>query len=151
MKDGWVSNLVTDLCQKKYKKKYQDINKNKNRVSQTENDKRMLYMGSVKKLFDIAALDLEEIPRKDRVLGNDDECPLYRIKEGYTRKTEDFSFLADQRGERKMEMAERDISFEARKDLNIKRSSGETGGGEGVNTESVQIEPEDIAAAGEID
>ena len=84
-------------------------------------------MVSVKKLFDIVALDLEEILRKDRVLRNDDECPLYRIKEGYTRKTEDFSFLADQRGERKMEMAERDISFEARKDLNMKRSSGETG------------------------
>ena len=50
-----------------------------------------------------------------------------------------------------MEMAERDISCEARKDLNMERSSGETGGGECVNTESVQIKPEDIAAAGEID
>ena len=136
---------------KKEVEKYQNMNKNKNRVSQTENDKRMVYMGSVKKLFDIAALDLEEILRKDRVLGNDDECPLYRIKEGYTRRTEDFAFLADQRGERKMEMAERDISFEARKDLNMQRSSGKTGG-EGVNIESenVHIEPEDIAA-GETD
>ena len=29
---------------------------------------------------------------------------MYRVMEGYTRKTEDVSFLLDQRGERKMVM-----------------------------------------------
>ena len=95
--------------------KYQMINKNKNRDSEKEVNKRKEYLDNVKKLFDVAASNLEESLVKDRLLTQDDENPLYRVNEGYTRKTEDIAFLEDQRGERKMVMGERDATFEARK------------------------------------
>ena len=99
---------------KKEVEKYQKMNKNKNRDSETENVKRKEYLDSLTKLFDIADKKLVEILMKDRLLGNDDENPLYRAKDGYMRKTEDVAFLEDQRGGRRMVMAERDVTFEAR-------------------------------------
>ena len=44
-------------------------------------------------------------------MGVDDERTRYRVKQGYTRKTEDVSFLLDQRGERKMVMGGKDTSY----------------------------------------
>ena len=81
---------------------YNNINKHRARNSQTEILKREEYMAVLGKLFDIARQDLEEILKKDRLLAADDKDKRYRVKEGYTRKMEDISFLIDQRTERKM-------------------------------------------------
>ena len=113
---------------KKEVEKYQNINKHKNRNSQTEMNKRQEYLENVKKLFDIAALNLVDILEKDRLLGNDDQNPLYRSSEGYTRKTEDVAFLEDQRGERTMILGEKDATFEARKDVRNQKELKNTGG-----------------------
>ena len=78
-----------------------------------------LNQQEIKKLFDIAAPDLEEALKKDRILGKDDDCTVYREKEGYTRKTEDLHFLNDQRGERKMVMGQRDPTYEQRVENSI--------------------------------
>ena len=51
--------------------------------------------------------------------------PKYRIKEGYTRKTEDFAFLEDQRGERKMVMGMKDTSYEERVETNLESKLNE--------------------------
>ena len=126
--------------------KYQKINKNKNRDSQTEIDKREDYLKNVKKLFDIAAQNLVEILQKDRLLGNDDENPLYRSEEGYTRKTEDIAFLEDQRGVRRMVMAEKDLTFETRKDASNRKKLGKAGehtGGVNNNPDKPENEPDD--------
>ena len=69
-----------------------------------------------------------DILEKDRLLGNDDQNPLYRSSEGYTRKTEDVAFLEDQRGERKMILGEKDASFEARKDVSNQKKLKKAGG-----------------------
>ena len=44
---------------------------------------------------------------------------MYREKEGYTRKTEDLHFLNDQRGDRKMVMGQRDLTYEQRLENSI--------------------------------
>ena len=103
---------------------YQSINKNKNRESQTEKSKRDDYLGNVKKLFDVAVPKLEEMLIKDRLLDKDDENPHYRAEGGYTRKTEDVTFLKDQRGERIMVMGGRDITYEMRKDKSNSKKVG---------------------------
>ena len=126
--------------------KYQKINKNKNRDSKTEIEKREDYLKYVKKLFDIAAQNLDDILKKDRLLGNDDENPLYRSEEGYTRKTEDIAFLEDQRGDRKMVMGEKDVTFETRKDASNRKKLGKAGGDKGEvnnNLDKTQNEPDD--------
>ena len=83
--------------------------------------KRIEYTTQQGKLFDIATPDLENILSKSRILAADDECTRYRLEKGYTRKTEDISFLEDQRGERKMVMADRDTSYEERAESNRRR------------------------------
>ena len=83
---------------KKELEMYQKINKSRGRSTAGEVEKRELYLKGLKRLFDIAAPDLGDEIQKSRILGNDDECTRYRVKEGYTRKTEDLSFLVDQRG-----------------------------------------------------
>ena len=126
--------------------KYQNINKHKNRNSQTEMNKRQEYLENVKKLFDIAALNLVDILEKDRLLGNDDQNPLYRSSEGYTRKTEDVAFLEDQRGERKMILGEKDATFEARKNVSNQKELKNTGGDDrevNNNLNKTQDESED--------
>ena len=126
--------------------KYQNINKHKNRNSQTEMNKRQEYLENVKKLFDIAALNLVDILEKDRLLGNDDQNPLYRSSEGYTRKTEDVAFLEDQRGERKMILGEKDATFEARKDVSNQKKLKKAGGDDrevNNNLNKTQDESED--------
>ena len=80
--------------------KYQKINKNRKRENQTEVKKRQDYLSELNKLFDIATPQLEAIINKNRLLGKDE-------------KSEYISFLLDQRGDRKMVMAERDIRYEA--------------------------------------
>ena len=99
---------------KKAVEEYKSINKNRSRTSQTEVNKREAYLDKIKKLFDIATPGLEDILKKNRLLKNDDDCPDYRIEEGYTRSCEDINFLIDQRGERKMTMGSRDQSYEER-------------------------------------
>ena len=49
-----------------------------------------------------------------RLLATDDENPRYWVKSGYTRKTEDISFLQDKRGDRKMLMDLKDTTYEER-------------------------------------
>ena len=78
--------------------KYQTISKSRNRNSPAEVEKREEYLGSILKIFDIASPDILDKLQKSRILSIDDECTRYRTKKGYTRKTEDVSFLMDQRG-----------------------------------------------------
>lgn len=98
---------------------YQKIVKNLSKTTPKEVEKRESYEEEIKKLFDIAAPDLEEALSKDRILGKDDACTVYREKEGYTRKTEDLHFLNDQRGDRKMVMGQRDLTYEQRLENSI--------------------------------
>ena len=100
---------------------YKTILKGRARNSQTEISKREDYLAGLNQLFDIARKDLEEILRKDRLLAADDKDDRYRVKEGYTRKMEDITFLLDQRTERKMIMGARDKSYEERLDKNLKK------------------------------
>ena len=100
------------------------MNKNKNRESQTEVKKGEDYMEHIGKLFGIANPGLEDILQKDRLLDKDDKCTKYRADEVYTRNTEDIAFLLDQRGERKMVMGVKDVSYECRKDMCIKKKIG---------------------------
>ena len=100
---------------------YQKIIKNLSKTSPSEVAKREKYEQEIKKLFDIAALDIEEALKKDRILGKDDDCTLYRESEGYTRRTEDLQFLNDQRGERKMIMGQRDPTYEQRVENSVIR------------------------------
>ena len=118
---------------KKELEMYQNINKRRERTKGVEVEKRELFLERLKKLFDISAPDLEDIITKSRLLGNDDECTRYRIREGYTRKTEDVSFLIDQRGERKMVMGAKDTSYEERLETNLQKKL--------TNTVSVSADP----------
>ena len=95
------------------------------KTSDTMVAKRDMFIEDIKKLFDVAAPDLEEKLTKSRILDKDDSCTKYRQKSGYTRKTEDLSFLIDQRGERKMVMSVRDVTFEERIDSNRDRKERE--------------------------
>ena len=112
---------------KKELTKYQAINKSKDRTMAGEIKKRDDYLQGLGKLFDVATPNLEDILQKSRILGNDDECTRYSSKDGYTRKTEDISFLIDQRGERKMVMGLRDTSYEERVDKNTQRNINSQG------------------------
>ena len=123
---------------KKELEMYQKINKSRGRSTAAEVEKRELYLKGLKRLFDIAAPDLEDEIQKSRILGNDDECTRYRVKEGYTRKTEDLSFLIDQRGERKMVMGMKDTSYEERVETNLQRKLNET--------VSVAVKPGDLVS-----
>ena len=98
--------------------KYQTISKSRNKNTPLEVKKREEYLESILKIFDIASPDILEKLEKSRILSIDDECTRYRAKKGYTRKTEDVSFLLDQRGDRKMVMGEADTSYKSRVDKN---------------------------------
>ena len=100
---------------------YQKIVKNISKTSVSELSKREKYEQDIKKLFDIATPGLEEMLEKDRMLGKDDNCNLYREEIGHTRKTEDLMFLTDQRGDRKMVMGDRDTTYEERLESSIKK------------------------------
>ena len=126
-----VESHITKLIES-----YQKVNKNRARDSQTEVKKREVYLTSLCSLFDIPCKDLEEMLSKDRLLAADDEDTRYRVKDGYTRKTEDLVFLADQRGERKMTLGMRDLSYEERRDKNQEKKTAKLGGE--VSQESVE-------------
>ena len=70
--------------------KFQDINKHRSRYIEKEIVKRNEYNTQLKKLYDIAIHDLENILSKSKTLTFDDECTRYRLKKGYTRETEDW-------------------------------------------------------------
>ena len=93
---------------------YESLQKSKSSTSLKEIDKRAKFSSSIVKLFDIATPNLEDLLNESRLLGNDDSCSRYKKDEGYTRKTEDLSFLRDQRGERRMIMGTRDATYEER-------------------------------------
>ena len=121
-----MNNMVGQF--KKQLAKYQSINKNQKRCSQTEQKKREDYLNGIKKLFDIGTPGLEDLLIKNRLLGTDDDNARYRVEKGYTRKTEDISFLQDQRGERKMVMDLKDTTYEERlekrKQKKLKKKKG---------------------------
>ena len=74
-------------------KAYQDQLKNNTKENKKSLDERKKFEEDLNKLFDISHSDLEKTLSEDRIRGN---------LEG--RKSEDLSFLQDQRGERKMAM-----------------------------------------------
>ena len=92
-------NVVKSLT--KEVEKYELIQKARSKTSEVMELRRKNFLENIKKLFDISSPDLEDVLTKSRILGNDDDCTRYREETGYTRKTEDLSFLVDQRGERK--------------------------------------------------
>ena len=118
----WIVKRIKKLIEK-----YQNIMKNKGRTSALEAERRREFSEDIKKLFDIATPDLEDLIEKSRLLGKDDQTNRYRVKEGYTRKSEDLSFLADQRGERRMVMGSKDTSYEMRVVRSQQRSVTSTG------------------------
>ena len=106
--------------------KYTTVNKSRKRVTPGEVKKRNEYLEDIEKLFDIATPNLVEILTKDRLLSLDDGDSRYRQQEGYTRKTEDVSFLLDQRGARKMVMQGFDSKYAERVEKNrVRKQSGE--------------------------
>ena len=119
-------NVVIKI--KKEVEKYEQLQKNRSKTTEKEVMKREGYLEEIKKLFDIATPNLEDILTKSRLLSTDDEDTRYRQDTGYTRKTEDLSFLLDQRSERKMVMGHRDTSYEERVEANKARKSAVSGG-----------------------
>ena len=138
---------------------YNTILKSRKRTTAGEIKKRTEYFEKIKKLFDIATPNLVEILTKSRLLGVDDECPRYRVEEGYTRKTEDVSFLLDQRGDRKMVMGEYDGSFVERLEKNKLRKENEKGGkevssqknGSNMSNSSLDMENDDDESDDDVD
>ena len=108
---------------KKEVEKYEVLQKNRSKTTEKEFLKRQEYVEAIKKLFDIATPDLEDILSKSRLLSTDDECTRYRQEAGYTRKTEDLTFLLDQRADRKMVMENRDKRYEVRVEANKARET----------------------------
>ena len=139
---------------KKEVEKYEVLQKNRSKTNEKELMKRQEYVEAIKKLFDIATPDLEDILTKSRLLDTDDECTRYRQEAGYTRKTEDLTFLLDQRADRMMVMENsRDTSYEVRVEVNRARKRKLN---QGVNSSELtpscsQQESHDDCDAGEED
>ena len=82
------------------------------------------------KLFEIGHPDLEKILEQDRILGN------------LGVRAEDISFLHDQRGERKMFMAEEDVEYRKKKESQLRRklfSAPETDPSSSQSTEAADL------------
>ena len=92
---------------------YQVQHKKKNMMNKKTLEDRKTFEEGLNKLFDIAHPNLEKTLAQDRTLGN---------LEG--RKSEDLSFLQDQRGERKMTMGKLDEEFSKKKEAQQKRKLG---------------------------
>ena len=94
-------------------KAYQDQLKNKTKENKKSLDDREKFKEDLNKLFEISHSNLEKTLSEDRIRGN---------LEG--RKSEDLSFLQDQRGERKMAMDKLDTEHSKKKDAQLKRKLG---------------------------
>ena len=94
-------------------KAYQDQLKNKTKENKKSLDDREKFKEDLNKLFEISHSNLEKTLSEDRIRGN---------LEG--RKSEDLSFLQDQRGERKMTMGKSDAEYSKKKDAQLKRKLG---------------------------
>ena len=92
---------------------YQVQLKKKNMMNKKTLEDRKTFEEGLNKLFDIAHPDLEKTLSEDRIRGN---------LEG--RKSEDLSFLRDQRGERKMQMGKLDGEYSKKKEAQMKRKLG---------------------------
>ena len=92
---------------------YQVQLKKKNMMNKKTLEDRKTFEEGLNKLFDIAHPDLEKTLSEDRIRGN---------LEG--RKSEDLSFLRDQRGERKMQMGKLDEEYSKKKEAQMKRKLG---------------------------
>ena len=106
-------------------KAYQDQLKNNTKENKKSLDERKKFEEDLNKLFDISHSDLEKTLSEDRIRGN---------LEG--RKSEDLSFLQDQRGERKMTMGKSDAEYSKKKDAQLKRKLGS------VPSSSVSVLPD---------
>ena len=131
-----MCNVISKI--KKEVEKYENLQKKKSSTSEKEITKREEYLSEIRKLFDIATPNLEDILAKSRILNTDDQCTRYRQEAGYTRKTEDLTFLLDQRSERKMVMGGRDTSFEDRVVSNSVRKNKYVEGVEGSSKSSME-------------
>ena len=125
-----MCNVVSKI--KKEVENYENLQKKRSSTSEKEITKREEYLLEIRKLFDIATPNLEDLLAKSRILNTDDECTRYRQETGYTRKTEDLTFLLDQRSERKMVMGVRDNSFEDTIVINSVRKNKHGEGVEGT-------------------
>ena len=92
---------------------YQDQLKKRNMSNKKSLEERKKFEEDLNKLLDIAHPDLEKKLTQDRIRGN---------LEG--RKSEDLSFLQDQRGERKMQMGKLDEEYSKKKEAQMKRKLG---------------------------
>ena len=92
---------------------YQDQLKKRNMSNKKTIEDRKKFEEDLNKLLDIAHPDLEKTLSEDRIRGN---------LEG--RKSEDLSFLRDQRGERKMQMGKLDGEYSKKKEVQMKRKLG---------------------------
>ena len=79
-KTMWMATVESHIM--KELARYNTINKSRKRTTDGEVKKRAEYAESIKKLFDIASPNLVETITKSRLLGVDDECSRYSVKEG---------------------------------------------------------------------
>ena len=101
-------NRITKLCDN-----YKDQLKKKNMTNPKTQRDRKTFEEDLNKLFDIAHPQLEKKLAEDRIRGNLDG-----------KKSEDLSFLQDQRGERKMSMGKVDEEYSKKKAAQLKRKLG---------------------------
>ena len=79
-------------------------------------------------MFDTAKHDLDNLLQKDRLQADGDKDKRYGDKDGCIRKTEYNDFLIDLRGERKITMGVRDVSYEERPDKKLRKKVGTRSG-----------------------
>ena len=92
---------------------YKDQIKKRNMSNTKSLEDRKKFEEDLNKLLDISHPNLEKTLAQDRTLGN---------LEG--RKSEDLSFLEDQRGERKMQMGKLDEEYRKKREGQMKRKLG---------------------------
>lgn len=91
---------------------YQRCHKDRNKTSIHLIKAREEFSRGLQGLFDVAHPELEERLREDRIRAN------------LEVRHEDITFLQDQRGPRKMVMGSRDVEYEKKKALQLKRKQG---------------------------
>ena len=91
---------------------YQRCQKDRNKTSIHLTKVRKEFSKGLQGLFDVAHPDLEKRLQEDRIRAN------------LEVRAEDIKFLQDQRGDRKMVMGSRDVQYEEKKALQLKRKQG---------------------------
>ena len=105
-----VSSVVQRV--KNLLEEYQRCHKDRNKTSIHLIKAREEFSRGLQGLFDVAHPELEERLREDRIRAN------------LEVRHEDITFLQDQRGPRKMVMGSRDVEYEKKKALQLKRKQG---------------------------